>query len=105
MIWIIGLVGLLFGVLFTIYYVRFKKLSKEYLSEQRVGYYDYKGLYFKSDPNDTFRIRVFISELESYTNGESKIKFLRHEIHYTPSNSLSPSDLNDVLEKMNRPTG
>lgn len=64
-----------FGVLFLNYFIKLKKLTKSLISNRRFGYYEYSVLTY----GVTNKIRIFVSEIERYTNGESKIELIRTE--------------------------
>lgn len=81
---ILSVLVLVFVSLFLLEKSKFNRLSEEFMRDDRIGYYDSNGLYLSGNPNDNFYCRVFVKELEKYTNGMSKIELQKVEVTRCP---------------------
>lgn len=68
---------------------KFNQLVDEYISEQKIGYIENDTWTYTGedvDPNnDNFKVRMYVTQLEEYTNGESKLRLDRVEVLHSPS--------------------
>lgn len=83
---ILTVLVLVFVSLFLLEKSKFNRLLKEFVSDDRIGYYDSNGIYLIDDPNGRFYCRIFVKELEKYTNGMSKIELQNIEVINYPAN-------------------
>lgn len=56
---------------------RFKRLEKEYISEQNIGYYLDQ---FTFQDRDKINIKIYVKELDKYSNGDSNIELYKIEV-------------------------
>ncbi len=81
---VLSILVLLFMMLFFNKNAKLKRIVNEILDERRIGFYNSSGLYLEKDPNDKFYCRIFVEEVENYTNDMSKIKLHKIEVHRCP---------------------